>query len=204
MNNKDNIGPAAVVETHPWPPFVPDGAKALVMGTFPPGSHRWAMDFFYPNPTNDFWKLMGLIFLGSADALYDPASRRYHREAIEALLREHGIAMGDTGYRVRRLQGNASDKYLEIVEPVDLAALAARIPQLRAIATTGEKAGGVVAALTGTPLPPIGSSVVWERPGLPEVRIWRLPSTSRAYPLPLERKALPYAAFFKAAGCLGQ
>jgi len=202
MEKVQNSPADARIETHPWPPFVPEGARALILGTFPPGSHRWAMDFFYPNPTNDFWKVMGLIFKGSAEALYDAKVRKYHREAIEALLRERGIAMGDSAYRVRRLQGNASDKFLEIVEPVDLEALAARMPHLQAIATTGEKAGTVVAQLTQTPLPAIGRSVVWHRHGLSDIQIWRLPSTSRAYPLPLERKAQPYAQFFEAAGCL--
>ena len=47
-----------IIYSHPWEPFVPAGARILVMGTFPPGDHRWAMDFYYPNPTNDFWKMM--------------------------------------------------------------------------------------------------------------------------------------------------
>ena len=42
------------LERHPWPPFIPEGAKVLVMGTFPPGNHRWSMEFYYPNRTNDF------------------------------------------------------------------------------------------------------------------------------------------------------
>lgn len=52
-----------IIYSHPWEPFVPAGARILVMGTFPPGDHRWAMDFYYPNPTNDFWKMMGIVFL---------------------------------------------------------------------------------------------------------------------------------------------
>ena len=37
------------LERHPWPPFLPEGAKVLIMGTFPPGNHRWSMNFYYPN-----------------------------------------------------------------------------------------------------------------------------------------------------------
>ena len=44
----------------------------------------------------------------------------YDLQAIKALLCEKGIALSDTGHKVRRLAGNASDKFLEIVEPVDL------------------------------------------------------------------------------------
>ncbi len=190
------------LETHPWQPFVPEGAKALIMGTFPPGAHRRAMDFFYPNPTNDFWKVMGMLYYGQSEALYDRSTRTYRLDEIKKLLCDNAIALGDTGHKVRRLKGNASDKFLEIVEPVDLAAILERMPDCRAIATTGEKAAGVLAALTGTEAPKMGQYAVWRRPGKADITLWRLPSTSRAYPMPPQKKAEYYAAFLRHARCL--
>jgi len=181
------------VETHPWEPFVPDGARVLLLGSFPPAPGRWCMDFYYPNRTNDFWRMMGLIFCGDPLALYDQSARTYRLADICRLLSDRHIALGDTCRRVRRLAGNASDKYLEIVEPTDLRALLARMPDCRAVAATGEKAAGVVAAQTGTAVPRMGGYVT--APGGQD--IWRMPSTSRAYPLSLERKAAYYAALFK-------
>ena len=186
------------IETHPWEPFVPGGAKVLFMGTFPPGSHRWSMDFFYPNRTNDFWFMMGLVFFGDRDALYDRPVRTFRLDKIKNLLTDKGIAMGDTGYRVRRLKGNASDKFLEIVEPVHLDELLGRMPSCRHIATTGEKAAGVLASLTSTEVPKMGEHVT-TADGL---TIWRMPSTSRAYPLALEKKAEYYRRLFEAAGII--
>lgn len=186
------------IETHPWEPFVPHGAHVLVMGTFPPGQHRRSMNFYYPNRTNDFWYMMGLIFHGDKDAFYDRATRQFDLDAIKALLTARGIAMSDTGKRIRRLAGNASDKYLDIVEPVDLDGLLTRMPDCHTIATTGEKAAGVVATLTSTPLPRMGECV--ESPS--GLSIWRMPSTSRAYPLPLADKAAYYTRLFKSAGVL--
>ena len=49
------------IERHPFPPFVPRNAKVLILGTFPPKPVRWSMEFYYPNKTNDFWRIMGLI-----------------------------------------------------------------------------------------------------------------------------------------------
>ena len=196
MDDNENI-----IETHPWTPFVPDGAKALIMGTFPPGRHRWAMDFFYPNPTNDFWRIMGLIYHGDLDRFYRRATRSYDLPAIKALLAEYGIAMGDTGHRVRRLRGNASDKYLEILEPVDLEAILERMPDCRAIATAAERAAAVSAELTGTEPPAMGRYATWTRDGR-EIQLWRLPSTSRAYPLAPGAKAGYYRAFLESAGCM--
>ena len=180
------------IETHPFPPFIPEGAKVLIMGTFPPQPKRWAMEFYYPNRTNDFWPIMGLIFMGDKNALYLPKEKKFNLEAIKALLTEKGIAMSDTGYRIRRLQDNASDKFLEIVEPAHLDELMARMPQCRAIATTGEKAAETLASLTSTVAPKIGSFAMAPS----GIELWRMPSTSRAYPLPLEKKAIPYREMF--------
>ncbi len=78
------------IETHPWKPFIPDRAVILILGTFPPGRHRWGMDFYYPNRTNDFWPMMGLIFLGDRYALYDRDTRSFRLDAIKHLLTEKG------------------------------------------------------------------------------------------------------------------
>ena len=194
-----NLVKSNEIETHPWQPFVPDGAKVLIMGTFPPGSHRWSMDFFYPNRTNDFWFMMGLLFFGDKDALYDREARSFRLDEIKKLLTNKGIAMSDTGHKVRRLKGNASDKFLEIVEPVNFAALRARMPLCTDVATTGEKATNVLASLTGTEVPGMGESVITSD-GL---RLWRMPSTSRAYPLALEKKAAYYRRLFQSAAITG-
>lgn len=194
-----NLVKSNEIETHPWQPFVPDGAKVLIMGTFPPGSHRWSMDFFYPNRTNDFWFMMGLLFFGDKDALYDREARAFRLDEIKKLLTDRGIAMSDTGHKVRRLKGNASDKFLEIVEPVNFAALRARMPLCTDVATTGEKATNVLASLTGTEVPGMGESVTTSD----GIRLWRMPSTSRAYPLALEKKAAYYRRLFQSAAIPG-
>lgn len=178
-----------VTERHPFEPWMPDDAKVLIMGTFPPQPKRWSMEFYYPNRTNDFWYMMGLIYYGDRNALLLPGTKDFDLPRIKELLNREGIALHDTGRLIRRLAGNASDKFLEIVEPVDLEALLARMPHIRAIATTGEKAAGVLASLTGTEAPKMGEKVRWEERG---IDLWRMPSTSRAYPLALDKKAAYY------------
>lgn len=186
------------LEHHPWPPFIPVGAKVLIMGTFPPGNHRWSMDFYYPNRTNDFWKICGLIFLGDPEALYDKTAKRFDVVAIKELMAEKHIALNDTGRTVRRLKGNASDKFLEIMEPVPLYELLSGMPDCNAVATTGEKAAGVIAGITGTDIPKMGEMLT-----APDgLEIWRMPSTSRAYPLALDKKAEYYARMFCHLGIL--
>lgn len=180
------------LETHPFEPFIPANAKILIMGTFPPQPKRWAMKFYYPNRTNDFWFMMGLIFFGDKDALYDRTKKQFRLDEIKKLLTDKGIALNDTGYRVRRLMGNASDKFLEIVEPVDLHKLLKQMPACHTLATTGEKAASVLATLTDTEPPHMGEMVTSPT----GIDIWRMPSTSRAYPLALEKKAAYYKRMF--------
>lgn len=205
------------IESHPWPPFIPDGAKVLIMGTFPPQAKRWSMDFYYPNRTNDFWKICGLLFLNDKDALLSADRKGYDIDKIRALMTEKGIALNDTVRKARRLKGNASDKFLEVVEPVPLFELLRQMPDCEAIATTGEKAAGIIALLTGTDVPRMGEYVTAKinlsqgntpdpantdtdtasTSNVRELKIWRLPSTSRAYPLAVEKKADYYARLFR-------
>lgn len=186
------------IERHPWEPFVPSGARVLIMGTFPPGNHRWSMDFYYPNRTNDFWYMMGLLFMGDKYGLYDNEARKFNLDAIISLLTDKHIALNDTAREVRRLKGNASDKFLEIVTPVPLYQLLSEMPECHNVATTGEKAASVVADITGSSIPRMGCMVE----GKDGLKIWRMPSTSRAYPMKLELKAEHYAALFRSVGIL--
>lgn len=182
-------------ERHPFAPFLPDGAKILFLGSFPPQPKRWSMPFYYPNWNNDFWRVMGLIFHNEKDCFALPGQKRFDQPRIEAFCREHGLALYDTACAVRRLKDNASDKFLEVVEATDLSALLAQIPDCRTVVTTGQKATDTLVAAFGCPEPPVGSCVETELCGR-TLSFWRMPSTSRAYPLALEKKAEAYRRLF--------
>lgn len=187
------------IETHPLAPFTPKNAKLLMLGSFPPPRVRWKMDFYYPNFQNDMWRIFGLVFFGDKDFFID--GKGFREAAIRTFLVEKGIAIYDTAYRVRRLQGNASDKFLQVVEAVDLAALLAEMPQCRTLMTTGELATDTLLSLlpAGVKKPKPGVASAADFAGR-ELRLFRLPSSSRAYPLKLEQKALAYADFFREIG----
>lgn len=185
-------------ERHPWQPFLPEGCRLLVLGSFPPARKRWAMDFFYPNYTNDFWRICGICF--HDDKLYyvDEARRTYRRNLIEQMLTERRIGLYDTATVVRRLKNTASDKDLEVVTPTDVAALLRQAPQCQAVCTTGQKATDVLCQqLAIGQQPRVGDSVSFTFEGRP-MRLWRMPSSSRAYPMAVERKADFYRPMFDA------
>ena len=203
------------VEKHPFEPFLPPNARILFLGSFPPQPHRWCMPFYYPNWINDFWRIMGLIHFRDKEHFCVPGEKRFDEAAIRTFCLDAGLAFYDTATEVRRLRDNASDAFLEVVTPTDIPALLVRIPTCEVLVTTGEKASGIVSQTFGCAVPPVGGYVDIEtpdqlgsdvmpgpdvrhaRPDRASLRFWRMPSTSRAYPLPLEKKAEAYRKLFK-------
>lgn len=189
------------MEEHPLEPFLPEGGKLLMLGSFPPQRKRWCMDFFYPNFTNDMWRLMGSIFYGDHLHFVDTEARIYRKDDIVGFLGRVGIGIYDTACAVRRLNDNASDKFLEVVRTTDIEALLARMPQCRAIVTTGQKATGTICGQFGIRAPQMGGHTGFLLHG-DEFRLYRMPSTSRAYPMPLAAKAESYGRMFSELGML--
>lgn len=184
------------VEQHPLKPFLPEGCRLLMLGSFPPERRRWSMEFFYPNFNNDMWRIMGLIFHGDRDRFVVAGERRFDRTVVEAFCTERGIGLYDTACEVRRLAGNASDKFLEVVTPTDIGALLRTVPACRAVAATGEKAAEIFAAAVGCDAPAVGAAVEFGFEGR-AMRFYRMPSSSRAYPLSVERKAVVYEGMLR-------
>ncbi len=178
------------VEYHPLRPFLPENAKVLFLGSFPPQRKRWCMDFYYPNFINDHWRIEGQIFFGDRNHFVDLEHKRFKINEIIAFCQEKGLAFFDTSTAIRRLQDNASDKFLEVVEPTDIRALISQLPHLRAIVTTGEKATATICNSLGLPeVPKVNSQCSMFNS---QLTLWRLPSSSRAYPLSFDKKVEAY------------
>lgn len=196
---------AIPVERHPLEPFVPGDARVLFLGSFPPPRRRWCMPFFYPNYINDHWRIQGLVFYGDAGYFVDAEHRCFRYEAIVEHCERVGIAYYDTARAVRRMADNASDKFLEVVEATDVPALVAHLPHLRAIVTTGEKATETLCeSLQIAAIPKVGAYVTtpFLSGGGAPVELYRLPSSSRAYPMSLQKKGEAYATMFRRYGLL--
>ena len=159
------------------------------------------MDFFYPNFSNQMWQMFGLVFYGDAGRLVDAEHKTVRLADIQALLKERGIGIYDTACAVRRLSGNASDKDLEIIEKTDIPALLEQLPLCHDIVCTGQKSFSVLTDDYGVPVPAMGTYNEFTLAGRP-MRLWRMPSSSRAYPMKLEEKALYYNKMMKTIGLL--
>ena len=191
------------IETHPLPPFAPPHATLLMLGSFPPPRSRWKMNFYYPNLQNDMWRIYGLVFFNDAQHFQVKGEKRFDPERIKAFLYERGIASCPTVIKAIREQGNASDKFLKIVERVDLAAVLEQMPNCRWLFTTGGKATEALFGLVTEKLkePKTNEYIDFPFQGR-DLKLYRVPSTSRAYPLSLDKKAEAYRQFFRLAGLL--
>lgn len=190
-----------LLESHPLTPFLPSNAKILLLGSFPPQQKRWSMNFFYPNFQNDMWRIMGILFFADKNVFVDSKKKSFRQEEIILFAEEAGIALYDTAKVVRRLKDNASDNFLEIVQSSNIKDLLSQLPLCQAIATTGEKATNEVISQFKALKPKIGDSTTIQMEQR-KLSLYRMPSTSRAYPLAIEQKATFYHTMFKELGML--
>ena len=184
------------IEKHPLEPFLPAKAKLLMLGSFPPQKKRWSMEFYYPNLNNDMWRIFGILFFDDKDYFLNETRKAFCRERIIDFLNEKGIALFDTASSIRRLQDNASDKFPEVVEATDVTALLRQLPECKAIVTTGQKATDTLRQQFNVEEPKVGdySEFIFEGRAM---RLYRMPSSSRAYPLALDKKATAYRIMYQ-------
>lgn len=201
MPARNEEGAEAIV-CHPFEPFLPPNALLLMLGTFPPAKKRWSIPWYYPNFQNDMWRIFGLIYFGDKNHFVDLGQKTYRMDLLKDFLKARGVAIFDTALRVRRTKNTASDKDLEIVEPSDLDGLLEALPQCMAVLTAGRLATHVFSEHYGIKMTsPMGGWADFSFKGRP-LRLYRMPSSSRAYPMPLEQKAAFYEKMFRETGLL--
>lgn len=188
------------IEEHPLQPFLPSNGKMLFLGSFPPPKARWSMEWFYPNWINDFWRILGLIHFADKSHFEVKGEKRFNKEFVVSFCEGKGMAFFDTARKACRLKDNASDNFLEILEPTDVFALLEQMPSCNIVVTTGGKASEEICSYfkskgIDVEIPKVGENVTisseyWNGTW------WRMPSSSRAYPMKLEKKAEYYKLLF--------
>jgi len=183
-------------EIHPFKLWMPSNARLLMLGTFPPAPKRWCMEWYYPNFQNDMWRIFGLVFFGDKQHFVLNQEHTFDLPALKNFLAQTGIAIFDTALQIQRTKGTASDKDLKIVKQADIDAMLNQLPNCTDVLTAGQLATRVFTTHLGiTSTPPMGGNVSFNYGNRP-MRLWRMPSSSRAYPLAVEKKAAYYAEMF--------
>ena len=82
------------------------------------------------------------------------------------------------------------------MQPTDISRLLRLIPECKAIVTTGQKATDTLRAQFEVREPKVGDFSEFVFEGRP-MRLYRMPSSSRAYPLALDKKAAAYRVMYQ-------
>jgi len=154
-------------------PIAAPDARLLVLGSFPSVASLQAQQY-YAHPRNHFWPILSALW--GIDLCALPYAQRV------AAVRQRGLAIWDV-YGACRREGSL-DSAIEDAEPNDLHALAARLPQLAAIAHNGGESARAMRITRALGLP-----------------VHRLPSTSPANASwSFERKLAAWRAVFAGVG----
>ena len=149
-----------------FPPVADARTRVLVLGSLP-GEESLARAQYYANPRNHFWRLVGAVI--GADLVALP-----YEDRLAALL-EARIGLWDTvGAATRR---GSLDGAIRLNSANDLAALAASLPELRAVGFNGGKSAALglprLAARTDLALIPLpSSSPAYTRPFEEKLAAW--------------------------------
>lgn len=162
----------------PWQqglaPVAGPDTRLLLLGSFP-GQASLVAQRYYGHPRNQFWPILGALW-----GLSDLAHRPY--QARLQVVQAHGLGLWDV-YAGCRRQGSL-DSAIRDAQPNDLAGLAARLPQLQAVAHNGAESARAVRTTAALGHP-----------------VYRLPSTSPANASwSFERKLAAWRAVFQCHG----
>lgn len=150
------------IQGHPYPPCVPDTARALILGSAPPWRFCAAepkplrerdLDFYYGSSDhggNLLWEVLFRVFepasvpeLESLRALDLPRIQRTlaQRDFLGSFLQRHRLAVADILLRFERRERKAADAFLHPLEFLPLLQLLREHPSLGQVFCTSR--GGV-------------------------------------------------------------
>lgn len=141
-------------QTHPYPPFVPEDAEILLLGSAPPfrfcsrdidSLRRHDFDYYYGSSSNLFWEIMFAVF--EPKNLAELAALRYSQRSttssidsitsfLQAFLSRHRLALADILKTFHRCGNSAADYHLKVVEYQDIVAILNEHHNLKAVCCT--------------------------------------------------------------------
>lgn len=120
-------------EIHPWKPFIPKKADKLLLGTFPTHPDNRKNDgFFYPNPNNDFWR----IIFKTAGLDLEDSQKMNSVEFRKKVLTKLGLGIADICQRIYRQQSSSNDNAVFPVEFTNIFLLLEKHPDITTIVVT--------------------------------------------------------------------
>ena len=124
---------------HPYPPYIPETATKLIVGTLPPPRFTTGdlkegdVDFCYGSRDGQLWTILDKIF--GLDLKFETTAEAI--EQREYFLQKRGIGICDIVSSARREKVDASDVGMSEVELRDLVVVLQRNPKIETLLFTG-------------------------------------------------------------------
>ncbi len=124
---------------HPYPPFIPQNATKLIVGTLPPprftvgALKEGDVDFCYGSRDGQLWPILNRIFGLNLDFETSEKAVLQRKEFLE----KQGIGICDVVASAKRVKVDASDLGMQEVELRDLITILEKYPKIETILFTG-------------------------------------------------------------------
>ncbi|MDC8005473.1 uracil-DNA glycosylase family protein [Aureisphaera galaxeae] len=125
--------------THPYPPFIPEGATKLIVGTLPPPRFTTKeyksgdVNFCYGSRDGQLWPILDRIF--NLELRFETTPEAVHQR--KTFLRKQGIGVCDIVESARRDKIDASDLGMQEVELRDLIQILGKHPSIETLLFMG-------------------------------------------------------------------
>lgn len=125
--------------THPYEPFIPEGATKLIVGTLPPPRFTVGelkegdVDFCYGSRDGQLWLILDRIFNLNLSYETTPAAVKQRKDFLKA----EGIGICDIVASAKREKIDASDLGMREVEFRDLVSVLEKNPSINTLLFTG-------------------------------------------------------------------
>ncbi len=153
MNHKEDNWQ---LQTHPYPPFIPEEAEILLLGSAPP--YRFCgesksklrqrdLNYYYGSSSNLFWDLLFGICEPEALAEFellrrstnlDNLTREKAIAFLQSFLTRHKLGLADILHRFKRCGESAADYQLQVLEYHDIVPLLSKNKKLGVICCTSK------------------------------------------------------------------
>ena len=124
-------------EPLPFDTYIPENADKLILGTFPTKESLRKYKFFYPNPSNKFWRILAGLYGKKLEFIKGDEAVEERKKILEEL----NLAISDMGNTIYRQNESSLDANIFPVKFTNVFQIIDDNPQIKTIIITSSSKG---------------------------------------------------------------